>query len=169
MNIAHLCARLSELAYADDPQRALGFLGFDLVRRYDRNGVQAILVTDYAKLILAFPGTDDMADVRRDLAYMKRDFPGGGRVCRGFYDGLMEVWDEIAADLSDADPRKPQIFTGHSLGAAYTVMAMVKHPPREAHVYGCPKVGNKAFVQRIDSPLFRYENWYDVVKWLPPA
>ena len=38
MNLAHLCARISELAYDDNPRRGLLPLGFDLVRKYDRNG-----------------------------------------------------------------------------------------------------------------------------------
>ncbi len=167
MNTAHLCARISELAYEDDPTSGLALLGYDLVKKYDRNGTQAILVTDAMNVILAFPGTDEVADVRYDLAYVKCDFPGGGRVHRGFYRGFTEIWDDIAADLIDL--RGSKIFTGHSLGAGYAVMAAVLWPPGETHVFGCPKVGNKDFVRRVHRPLTRYENWFDVVTYLPPA
>lgn len=167
MNIAHLCARISALAYAEDPQPGLKMLGFDLLKKYDRNGTQAILATDYAVVILAFRGTEEIKDLRADVRYVKCDFPGGGRVYGGFYEALMQVWDEIAEDLDDL--AYPKIFTGHSLGAGLSVMAMVKWPPREAHVFGCPKVGNADFVRRIQRPLTRYENWFDVVTWLPPA
>ncbi len=167
MNTVHLCARISELAYHDDPRPGLLALGFDLVRKYDRNGTQAILVTDYVSVVLAFRGTEEPKDFLTDLRYIKCDFPGGGRVHRGFYGAFMEVWDDIAGDL--AGLAYPKIFTGHSLAAALSVMAAVLRPPREVHVFGCPKVGNSGFVNRLTRPVTRYENWLDIVTYLPPA
>jgi len=167
MNTAHLCTRISELAYDDNPRPGLLSLGFDLVRAYDRGGTQAILATDYADVVLAFRGTEEPRDLFRDLRYIKTDFPGGGRVHRGFYSAFLEVWDEIAADLKNL--AYPKIYTGHSLGAALAVMAAVMAPPREVHVYGCPRVGNRAFTDRLKCPVFRYENWFDLVTYVPPA
>ncbi len=167
MNTTHLFARISELAYDDNPRPGLLPLGFDLVRKYDRNGTQAILATDYVNVVLAFRGTEEWGDLFTDLRYIKCDFAGGGRVHRGFYRGFMEVWDDIAADL--ANLAYPKIFTGHSLGAALSLMAAVLRPPGAVHVFGCPKVGNTDFVRRVACPVTRYENWFDLVTWLPPA
>ena len=170
MNIAHLCARISELAYLDDPRPGLLELGtgFDLVRKYDVAGTQAILVTDYRLVVLAFRGTepDEWRDWLTDLAYIKTDFPGGGRVHQGFYFALVKIWDAVEADLKNL--AYPKIYTGHSLGAAIALEAAVLRPPRETHVFGCPRVGNKAFAERLPEGTVRYENWADPVTFIPP-
>ena len=97
---------------------------------------------------------------------MKTGFPGGGRVHRGFYRAFMQVRDEIAANLEHI--AAPTIFTGHSLGAAMALMAAVMWSPQDVHVFGCPKVGNKDFGKRLTRPVTRYENWLDIVPYLPP-
>ena len=170
MNIAHLCARISELAYLDDPRPGLLGLetGFDLVRKYDVAETQAILVTNYVLVVLAFRGTepDKWRDWRTDLAYIKTDFPGGGRVHQGFRMALDHIWDAVEADL--ADLAYPKVYTGHSAGAALALEAAVLRPPRETHVFGCPRVGNRAFADRLPEGTVRYENWFDVVTFVPP-
>ncbi len=165
MGIAHLCARISELAYEDEP--FLDHLGFSVIKQFDRNATQALLAMDGHLAILAFRGTEERKDLFTDMRYIKCDFPGGGRVHRGFYGAFTEVRDEIAADLENI--AVPRIFTGHSLGAALAVMAAVVCPPREVHVFGCPRVGNKDFVRRLTCPVHRYENWFDMVTYLPLA
>ena len=164
MNIAHLCAQISELAYEDQP--VFDHLGFSLIEQFDRNGTQAILATDGHLTILAFRGTEEIGDFLADLRYVKTDFPGGGRVHRGFYHAFVQVRDEIAAGLENI--AAPTIFTGHSLGAAMALMAAVMWSPQEVHVFGCPKTGNKDFVRRLTRPVNRYENWLDIVTYLPP-
>ena len=91
MNTANLCARICEIAYDEDPRSRLSGLGFELVKRYDCDGTQAILVTDHMVGVLAFPGTADWRDVLTDLRYVKTDFPGGGRVHLGFWLALKRV------------------------------------------------------------------------------
>ena len=65
MSLAHLCARISELAYEDNP--VLEHLGFSLIEQFDRNGTQAILGTDGHLAILAFRGTEEIGDFIADL------------------------------------------------------------------------------------------------------
>ncbi len=48
------------------------------------------------------------------------------------------------------------------------LMAAVMWSPQEVHVFGCPKTGNKDFVRRLTRPVKRYENWLDIVTYLPP-
>lgn len=166
MTPAHLCARISEIAYQDNPADPLLELGFTLVRAYDRGGTQAILVTDFHTAVLAFRGTGEWRDLFTDLRYVKTDFPGGGRVHRGFHTALRQVWDDVAADLKLL--AYPKIYTGHSLGAALAMLAAVLAPPREVRVYGCPRVGNRAFTGRLECPVYRYRNWFDPVPYTPP-
>ena len=164
---ANLLARISELAYEDHPTKQLLSLGFDLIRKYDQGETQAILITDDINVILAWRGTKGKRDLFTDLRYIKTDFPGGGRVHRGFYHAFEQIWDEVVVDLKQF--AYPKIYTGHSLGAALAVEASVALPPSETHVYGCPRVGNHDFVDRIQSPLFRYETHFDPVTYVPLA
>ncbi len=113
------------------------------------------------RLFLVFRGTEEIADIKSDFRYVKTDFPDGGRVHEGFLGAFREVADAIGNDLKD-HTGKTWIFTGHSLGAALALLAAA------AYLYGCPRVGNKAFVDRIQCPVRRFENRADVVTKLPP-
>ncbi len=170
MDTVELCSHISSIAYQDNPRPALLGLdtGFELVRKYDVGGTQAILVTNYQVVVFAPRGTepDEWQDWLTDLAYIKTDFPGGGRVHQGFYFALMKIWDAVEADLNDL--AYPKIYTGHSLGAAMALEAAVLRPPRETHVFGCPRVGNAEFARRIPKNTTRHENWLDLVTLIPP-
>ena len=168
MTPAHLCARLSELAYADAAGVAKGAqdLGLEVIGQYDRGGTQAFLFTDHRLAVLAYRGTEEWRDVFADLRYIKRDFPGGGRVHRGFLKAFNQVRDAVQADLRKTG--LPVVMTGHSLGAALAMMAAVMWPAHAVHVYGCPRVGNGDFVKRLKCPVTRYENWFDPVTFVPP-
>ena len=168
MNLPHLCAKISALAYRDNPRPGLLELGFALIRQYVVDGTQAILVTNYQDVIFAPRGTepDEWRDWFTDLSYIKIDFPGGGRVHLGFYLALMRIWDQAMADMKELP--YPRVYTGHSLGAAIALEAAVLWPPRQTLVYGCPKVGNNAFAKRMPRDTVRYENWIDPVTFIPP-
>ena len=169
MTPAHLCARLSELAYADPGDVTAGArsLGLDVIGQYDRRGTQAFLVTDGQLAILSYRGTDDLRALLTDLRYVKCDFPGGGRVHRGFYAAFNQVRDAVERDIEKTG--LPMVYTGHSLGAAPAIMAAVLWGAHQVYVYGCPRVGNNVFVKRLKCPTFRYVNRLDPVPWIPFA
>ena len=108
-----------------------------------------------------------MRDLLTDLRYIKADFPGGGRVHRGFLAAFNQVRDKVARDLEKTG--LPAVMTGHSLGGALAVMAGVEWPANQIHVYGCPRVGNRDFVKRLKCPARRYVNRMDPVTWVPYA
>ena len=164
-SLAHTCAYLSRQAYSDAPD--LRRMGQTLVDRYDNGGTQAFISTSESHLFLVFRGTEEIADIKADLRYVKVDFPGGGRVHVGFYTAFRKVEDAIAAGLKKHQD-KPWIFTGHSLGAALALLAAATWKPEAVYMYGCPRMGNKAFVGTIDYPVRRFENRGDVVTRLPP-
>ena len=167
MTPAHLCALVSELVYAplDDWNARADTLGLDVIAKYDRGDTQAILLTDSQLTILAYRGTKGLRDLLTDLRYIKADFPGGGRVHRGFLAAFNQVRDKVARDLEKTG--LPVVMTGHSLGAALAVMAAVMWPANQVHVYGCPRAGNRAFVKRLKCPMRRYENRLDFVPSVP--
>jgi len=49
------------------------------------------------------------------------------------------------------------------------LMAAAVIRPSQAHVFGCPRVGNRVFVDNLASvPVYRYEASFDPVTWVPP-
>lgn len=162
--LAQVCASLSRRAYDDNPDFA--GLGFDLLATFDRFGTQAFLITDGIKVILVFRGTepDEPTDLISDVCYVKTDFPGGGRVHLGFERAFERVSEAIGASL----PSIPLIIVGHSLGAALALEGAATWKTEAVYLYGCPRVGNRAFVKRITCPVFRFENHADLVTHIPP-
>ena len=168
MTLAHLCSQVSELVYADPEDWAAlaGALGLDVAGQYDRGDTQAVLLANHKLAILSWRGTDGLRDAFTDLKYIKCDFPGGGRVHRGFFRAFNQIRDDVQADLEKIG--LPVVQTGHSLGAAPAIMGAVMWPAHQVHVYGCPRVGNGDFVKRLKCPVRRYENWLDPVTYVPP-
>lgn len=137
-----------------------------MVAQFDCDGTQAFISTDFSgRLFLVFRGTEEIADIKADLRYVKVDFPGRGRVHAGFYTAFRKVQDDIAVELQNHHD-KTWIFTGHSLGAALALLATATWGPDAVYLYGCPRVGNAAFVQNFS--VNRFENRGDIVTRLPP-
>lgn len=165
-NLAYVCASLSRRVYDDAPD--LAGLGHRLLGRYDRGGTQAFLSTDGVRVFLAFRGTEPerSEDLITDLRYVKTDFPGGGRVHKGFLRAF--TWVEHYIEDALEELNQPLIFTGHSLGAALALLAAAMWRPRAVYLFGCPRAGNRAFVKRIACPVHRFENRGDLVTHIPP-
>lgn len=167
MGTPQICAHLMSRAYSDlklADVRDLGMTWCDSVE----NGASYVALTgDSHRCFIAPRGTDDLKDVYWDLQYGKTDFPGGGRVYRGFLAAFEAVWWPLEAKLVSLDPRLPLIATGHSLGGAMVQQIAARVELQEAHVFGCPRVGNKDFVDRITCPGVRYEAHLDMVTGVP--
>ena len=97
-SLAHTCARLSRLAYEDRPYFSV--IGQTWVAQFDCGGTQAFITIDVkGRLFLVFRGTEEIADIKADLRFVKTDFPGRGRVHAGFYTAFRKVEDAIAGEL----------------------------------------------------------------------
>lgn len=85
----------------------------------------------------------------------------GCRVHRGFYFTYLEIKDRIlgaAKDLFQKYPTAKKIVTGHSLGGALAVQAILDIVENfgeihEFYTYGAPRGGNKAFVDYINAKI----------------
>lgn len=163
---AALCLELSSIAYDDDPEPRLLGLGMDLVNRYDVDGTQAFLAERKGILHLSWTGTNEHFDFWRDVAYIKTDFPGGGRVHRGFYDYFDSAAGEIRKDL-EGIKGKPLIVDGHSLGGPPALMSAVMFRANVVYTFGSPRAGNEDFVNRISCPVYRFETGFDPVTFVP--
>ena len=180
LGIARVCAALSAIAYSDvslDDLR-LQRLNISWVKVIEVGASYVFLAWDRRRMFVAFRGTDDLKDLFWDLRFIKRDFPGGGRVHRGFFAAYDKVRAPLLDELGGLVTRVPIIVTGHSLGAAMAQMLTAElcspllencspHPPQEVHLFGSPRAGNKTFVKRITCPVTRYKGRLDPIAWVP--
>jgi hypothetical protein len=97
-------------------------------------------------------------------------------VHRGFQSALNQVWEEVHTLVTDYRQQHPQAeicFTGHSLGAALAVLAFSRFadPDLSLYTFGCPRVGDAAFRDRVLSNkgrgIYRYVNHNDSVTHVP--
>jgi len=94
----------------------------------------------------------------------------------------MEIQNQVigaAKDLRSSYPDLPFLFTGHSLGAALSVLSAVdvyltlgdSRGVMDSFNFGNPRVGNTAFANFVDGIFdssYRVVNQDDIVPHLPP-
>ncbi len=147
------------------------------------SGIQCYIRVYENSLKIAFRGTDTAEDRIRDLRFWKKKIPYGNysskiRVHSGFIDAYKSkrVREEIHEQITD-NIRHIEV-SGHSLGAAMAVLCAIDinynfpHVDLEAVLFGCPRVGNRAFARSYNNRVFktfRVENNNDVVTKIPPA
>jgi predicted lipase len=103
----------------------------------------------------------------------------GAFVHSGFYNSWISVRDQVVAGIKqvyDVITPSQYYFTGHSLGAAISVLAAfeigsIVDVPVICYNYGDPRVGDQTFAkyfnQHIDT-TWRITNQRDIVPHLPP-
>jgi pimeloyl-ACP methyl ester carboxylesterase len=169
LSVAQRCAALSALVYGRPGLSDVAPLGFRWCMPYARGASQALLAGDGGAVYAAFRGTDEPMDVLTDVRYVKAPFPGGGRVHKGFRAAFLAIWPTMREALDSIEPGLPRIYTGHSMGGALAMLAAVERPPALVHVFGCPRVGNAAFVRSLAGvDITRHEARRDPVTWAPP-
>lgn len=147
------------------------------LRRFDVSaGLQGFCGWTDSFAVLAFRGTDEMADweldVRRDLVVRHWCH---GRVHRGFSETLNIGWARVAHLVSLIPAGLPLLVTGHSLGGALAVLAAARlraEGIEVAHVatFGQPRVGDRRFCRFSGPPSWRrVALGGDPVVSLPPA
>ena len=145
-------------------------------------GVQCFVRRCADTLTITFRGTDSSRDWLTNLRFWKKTVPYGNRlspirVHSGFIRAYKatDVRGAILSNIVD-DINKIRIC-GHSYGAALSVLCAVdieyNFPNRDIEValFGCPRVGNRAFAESYNRRVFktiRVENGNDMVTKLPP-
>ncbi|GHV18616.1 hypothetical protein FACS189425_07730 [Clostridia bacterium] len=169
------------LAYSNTPTsnvfRCISFENCEEV------GVQYYIGQKNDVLIVAFRGTDSLQDLATDLDFWAKHVPYDNpdskiRVHSGFIKAYKS--DCVRARIHKfVDNSVNTIYvTGHSYGAALALLCALdlqyNYPEKyyEVTVFGCPRVGNRAFVKSYNKRLIktiRFENGNDVVTKIPPA
>jgi hypothetical protein len=98
-----------------------------------------------------------------------------GMVHKGFLDSYIHIWlDEkkgvkrIVQQLLNENPARATWFTGHSMGGALAVLAAQDMKcPHPVYTFGCPKIGNEAFVQNLEIQHLRLVHSNDIVVRFP--
>jgi hypothetical protein len=88
------------------------------------------------------------------------------------------LWEQIRNAAEKFDNKLPCILTGHSLGAALSVLTapalklLTKNSDTQVYNYACPRVGNPAFADAYNFLIpesYRVANLADAITILPPA
>jgi hypothetical protein len=153
-----------------------GLLNLKLVKTFDNNGTQAIILENNSHVFLAFRGTEatSIKDVKADANGVMVECETGGKVHSGFNQAFNQTAVEIQSYLNQ-EPcvNKPLFITGHSLGGALATIAtkQLKHKAGIAacYTYGSPRVGDANWAYNIKAPVYRLVNAADPVTVLPPG
>jgi len=130
----------------------------------DINGVEN------TSLVIAFRGTDDLADWQTNINVLQQPYANAGKVHTGFKEAYFSIRDELHGHLNNNS--LPLFVTGHSLGAALATLttADIYNTPHfdSCYTFGSPRTGNPAFVDSIQCEnIYRVVNNCDVVTTVP--
>lgn len=133
---------------------------------------RAIVRHTPAGLVVAFPGTDNVASWLADLDVLPIDVAGVGLVHRGFWG----AWSAIAPAVVAAIGAQPVTLVGHSLGAALAICAAAVltsagRPPAAVYGFEPPRVaaGPRLALLLAGVPVRLFKNGNDVVPDVPPG
>ncbi len=145
--------------------------------------VQCYIRVRAKKIIITFRGSESKKDWDADLNFKKMVMPydnmaGKIKVHSGFITSYKDknIRDRIAQIIRQYNDRQKIYITGHSYGAALAMLCAVdlqyNFPNKyyEVYLYGCPRVGNAAFVKSYNKRVvntFRVENGNDAVTKVP--
>lgn len=176
-------AEAALLAYAEQGFALPRFnaAGFDDVRFLSGHSTQCYVVANQHAAIVAFRGTECgvdrgpeataqfMADLGVDVDIRWVEIQGNGKIHRGFYDALNEIWHDLAPCLDTLTERNCPIWlSGHSLGGALAMLTATRHENIQGiYTFGAPRLGNGPFSARFPKPVYRFANNNDLVPHLP--
>ena len=154
----------------------VNFLNLKLIKTFDNNGTQAILLENDTYIFLGFRGTEvtSIKDIKSDINAIIKACESGGKVHSGFDEAYSQVAVDIQQFLGQEPFKdKPLFITGHSLGGALATIA-AKELTHEGgiaacYTFGSPRVGNVDWATGIKTPIYRVVNAVDPVTMMPPS
>ena len=137
---------------------------------YSIRGVQVVFAEFDTFIIVGFRGSEHTRwqELKTDMQFWKTEF-NCYRVHSGFLELLNVVKDHILVDISESEPNKRLIYTGHSLGGALAYLLALEHKPTDICVFGSPRVGGEELQEYFkDINVMRIMAENDFVINLPP-
>jgi predicted lipase len=154
----------------------LSLLRMKLLEPFDKNGTQAILISNDRFIVLAFRGTEAMSikDIKADAKAITTQSETEGRIHSGFKNAFKEVALDVQKKLDEDKFKKMPLFiTRYSLGRALATIAAknLSHKGGIAacYTFGSPRVGDEEWVANFKTPVYRLVNAADCVTMLPPG
>lgn len=137
------------------------------------DGASAAIVRDVATgRVIAFPGTDSVADLLTDFDVTPDTAPLLGPLHGGFWQAYAKIKADI---LAAASGHRPVMFVGHSLGAALATIAAADFVANGNAVGGVyafapPRIAPGSTVATIlrSTPVYQYRKGNDIVPTVPP-
>ena len=180
-DVKSLSALIEMVGYDSDEEREkleenANFLDLKLIKTFDNNGTQAILLENNCHIFLGFRGTEvtSIRDIKFDLKAVIKTCETGGKIHTGFDEAFSQVDVEIQQFLNqDEFKEKPLFITGHSLGGALATIAAKKLTHKggiaSCYTFGSPMVGSVGWATGIKTPIYRVVNAVDPVTVMPPS
>ncbi|APW59526.1 lipase family protein [Paludisphaera borealis] len=193
-------ADASLLVYGDAPsvksrfnQSPLPGLGFSIDWIHDGDDIRGMVLSADDALVIVFRGTKlqlpgisstnppsivDLILGNEDLKIDSRFLPAasraGGLVHSGFLEAFARISDRLDAVVKTRSSEQKLWLAGHSLGGALAVLALAHladdGPIEGVYTYGCPRVGDRAFVDSLPPCVHRrFVHREDVIAKLPPS
>jgi triacylglycerol lipase len=173
---AYLFATLSNAAYTDDCSKnflELGMKPYNYVL-FSNQGAFGHAACNKSDLILTFRGTNpkSLNDIYADLDTIPKRHANGW-VHEGFRREARKLLPMVINYIRHYPNRKIWL-TGHSLGAAMALyitqeLEFAGYAPKMLFTYGCPRLGNKEYVDCIKTKHHRFVNCNDIVPTVPPS
>lgn len=173
---AALCSNLSYQPAAAVRHIAVNNWKFKSCEFIEAGDTQAFVAADDQTIVVAFRGTENLADWLTNLSLLKTN-RFYGNVHSGFCKAFELVQMQIRAHvLTLAHEQKQIVLTGHSLGGALATIATAQwaedFPGSLAYTFGQPRVGKSDFgtfaSEEFGNRFFRIVNEDDIVTRVPP-
>lgn len=171
------------LAYSHPGFARMAFklAGFPDFRFFQGKGTECMVAWNKKHLLVSFRGTEIISlstfhEIITDLNAIPVPFERGGKVHKGFLQGLGEIWsgpeglESFLKERIEERPRREIFMTGHSLGGALASLCFSSIPEAAClYIFGSPRIGDQDFVDlNRDRPVFRIENHGDPIPTVPP-
>lgn len=159
--------------------------GYELVGSFKAEAIGQLewfgyIIKSPEHVIIAFRGSHSHLDWIADAEVAQVPFPfleNAGKTHRGFTGIYSSCRDNILSQIESLPPSLPLYVTGHSLGAALSILAVLDiaanthHKHAGMYNFGCPRVGNLRFVFNYDARVkksIRIANIHDIAPNFPP-
>ena len=149
---------------------------FSDVKPFDNKSSQAFVARHEDIIIASFRGTNEILDWLDNLNFLHVELPIG-RVHKGFYDGLRDIWSPMEETIAQyRDNGQSLWITGHSLGGALAALAAVDLVEKDkffngVYTFGQPRCCDRSVSRimniEVKPKIFRFHHQNDIVPRIP--